>query len=195
VSVLAGFADPVRDGQRLFRAILDAMAHPGRVVETTAPGAAPAPLDPASAAVCLTLLDVETPLWLDAAAATPEVHEYLRFHCGAPAAAGPGTASFALIADPAGLPPLDRFAQGTDERPERSTTVVVQVGALAGAAGGHRLTGPGIAGETRLHAAGLPAAFWRDLTDNHGRFPRGVDVLLTAGRRLAALPRTTRVGS
>jgi alpha-D-ribose 1-methylphosphonate 5-triphosphate synthase subunit PhnH len=58
---------------------------------------------------------------------------------------------------------------------------------------GHRLTGPGIASEMRLEATGLPAGFWHGLRDNHALFPRGVDVLLAAGRQVAALPRTTSV--
>jgi alpha-D-ribose 1-methylphosphonate 5-triphosphate synthase subunit PhnH len=42
---------------------------------------------------------------------------------------------------------------------------------------------------------GLPDGFWRALRENNDRFPRGVDVLLTAGRHLVALPRTTRIAA
>jgi alpha-D-ribose 1-methylphosphonate 5-triphosphate synthase subunit PhnH len=90
------------------------------------------------------------------------------------------------------MPDLDRFDAGTDEYPDRSATIIVQVDMLS-AGVGRRLTGPGIESEVRLDAPGLPERFWEGLRANHGRFPRGVDVLLTAGSRLAALPRTTAV--
>jgi alpha-D-ribose 1-methylphosphonate 5-triphosphate synthase subunit PhnH len=190
MTVHAGFADPVLDAQRTFRALLDAMAHPGRVV-TLAPLEAPAPLGAASAAVCLTLLDLDTPVWLDPAAATAEVVAYLRFHCGAPVAGAPAAARFAVIADAPAMPSLNAFDPGTDERPDLSATLVIQV---AGLVGGHgpRLTGPGIEREARLEVVGAPA-LWSGLDANLSRFPRGVDVVLCAERRLVALPRTTRV--
>ncbi len=185
-----GFADPVLDSQRVFRAVLDAMAHPGRVV-TTAPLAAPPPLDAATAAVCLTVLDFETPIWLDPAAATADVVAFLRFHCGAPLVEVPATARFAVIADAARMPPIDAFEPGTDERPDLSATLVVQVGGLAGGRGA-RLTGPGIEGEARLEVSDAPR-LWPALRTNAARFPRGVDVVLCSGAQLAALPRTTHV--
>lgn len=189
----AGLADPVLDGQRIFRAVLDAMAHPGRPVALDPLPPAPAPLHPATTAVCLTLLDFETPLWLDAAAGTAETVAHLRFHCGCPLADDPERGRFVVVADPDGMPELDRFDPGTDEHPDRSATVIVQVRAMRAGAG-KRLSGPGIQHETRLAVEGLPARFWDALRDNHRRFPRGVDVLLTAGASLAALPRSTRVG-
>jgi alpha-D-ribose 1-methylphosphonate 5-triphosphate synthase subunit PhnH len=190
MTVHAGFADPVLDAQRAFRAVLDAMAHPGRVV-TLAPLAAPAPLGDASAAVCLTLLDLDTPVWLDPAAATAEVVTYLRFHCGAPVVGAPAAARFAVIADAPAMPPVDAFEPGTDERPDLSAMLVIQVKDLVGGRG-PRLTGPGIEREARLEAVGAPA-LWPGLRATAARFPRGVDVVLCADRRLAALPRTTRV--
>lgn len=190
MAVAAGFADPGLDAQRTFRAVLDAMAHPGRVVNL-APLDAPAPLGAAAAAVCLTLLDLDTPVWLDPAAATADVVAYLRFHCGAPVVGTPPAARFAVVADPATMPALGTFEGGTDERPDLSATLVIQVTGLTGGRGA-RLTGPGIESEARLEVVGAPA-LWPDWRANIRRFPRGVDVILCAGSRLAALPRTTRV--
>jgi len=83
---LPGFADPVSDAQSTFRAVLDAMARPGQVHHVGGGLTAPAPLDRATAAVLLTLVDNETPLWVDSAAA--DAREWLAFHCGAALGAG-----------------------------------------------------------------------------------------------------------
>ncbi len=190
--MLPGFADPVLDSQRVFRTVLEAMDHPGRVVDVPAAVATPRPLHPAMAAVCLTLADFETALWLDLSDPTLEAPSYLRFHCACRFVDAPSEARFALVCDPTAMPPLSAFDPGTDESPERSATLVVQAEALV-MGSGCRLTGPGIRTEARLVARGLPDRFWRELRDNHALFPRGVDVLLTAGCRLAALPRTTVV--
>ena len=45
----------------------------------------------------------------------------------------------------------------------------------------------------RLQVEGLPQAFLADWATNGARFPRGIDLVLCAGDRLAALPRTTRI--
>jgi alpha-D-ribose 1-methylphosphonate 5-triphosphate synthase subunit PhnH len=190
--LLPGLADPTLDSQRIFRSVLEAMSHPGRIVDVTAAIQGPPPLYPATAAVCLTLLDFDTPLWLDDLSAQPDVVEWLRFHCGVPVWDRPEAARFALLADPARMPPLTAFDAGTAENPERSATLIVQVQALIGGTG-RRLTGPGIEHEAWLDVAGVPAAFWTWLDDNHALFPRGVDVILSAGPVIAALPRTTRV--
>lgn len=189
----AGLADAVLDAQRVFRAVLDAMARPGTVHDIAAVAVdPPPPLDPATAAVLLTLVDLDTSLWLDRRASALEVVEYLRFHCGAPLAAAPGAARFALVVDPKTMPPLEAFDAGTDERPDLSATLVLQATALR-VGGSVHLTGPGIAGEARLEASGVPQAFWVALAAQRARFPRGVDVALAAGSLIAALPRSTRV--
>jgi len=190
--VLRGLADPVGDGQMIFRAVLQAISRPGCIVAVPGPLEVPPPLHPAAAAFCLALVDFEASLWLDRAARTTAVIEYLRLHSGALIVDAPGTASFALIADVSAMPALDAFPLGTDEEPERSATLILQVASLH-AGDGRRLTGPGVAGETRLRADGLPPAVWSEIRDNHAAFPRGVDLVLVAGARLAALPRTTRV--
>ena len=188
----AGFADAVFESQRVFRAVLDAMSEPGRVTTLQAPPLAPAPLHPATVAIALALLDFETPVWLDGAAETGEVTAHLRFHCGCPIVNAPARGRFAIVADAERMPDIGVFDAGTDEYPDRSATLIVQAERLVTGIG-KRLTGPGIATAARLEAQGLSARFWKALRDNHGRFPRGVDVLLTAGASLAALPRTTWV--
>ena len=187
-----GFADPVFGSQRAFRRVLEAMAHPGRIVTLDAVIDAPAPLAPASAAVCLSLLDFETPLWLDDAARSHDAVEWLRFHCGVPLVERPESARFALVLAPVTMPAFGDFDLGTDAMPDRSATLILQVEALTAGAGA-RLAGPGIADITRLDVAGAPARFWDFVRGNGMHFPRGVDLLLAAGPCLAALPRTVRV--
>jgi alpha-D-ribose 1-methylphosphonate 5-triphosphate synthase subunit PhnH len=185
-----GFADTVRDAQACFRAVLDAMAHPGRIVRM--PNALPVtvPLGPAAAAIALSLCDIDTPIWLDEASSAAA--GYLTFHCGAPMTRSPAEALFAFAGDAATLPPLEAFSLGSDEYPERSTTLVIEVGGLAND-GGAVLRGPGILDEMRLGAAGLPARFWSERAALAELFQRGLDVLLTCGDALAALPRSTQV--
>jgi alpha-D-ribose 1-methylphosphonate 5-triphosphate synthase subunit PhnH len=185
-------ADPGLACQRTFRAVLDAMARPGRVLGVTGPLEAPLPLDPATAAVCLALGDLDTPLWLDAAASRPAVREYLRFHCGVPIIPAMAGAHLAVVADAWSMPPLEAFEAGDAEAPERSATLILQVEGFQPGTG-RRLTGPGIQREVWLDVVGLPGRFWAELEVNHARFPCGVDVILTAGFAVVALPRSTQV--
>jgi alpha-D-ribose 1-methylphosphonate 5-triphosphate synthase subunit PhnH len=187
-----GFASPVHDAQACFRAVLEAMAHPGRIValppRLAAP--APAPLGAAAAAIALSLCDLDTAVWLDAALAGAA--PYLRFHCGCPVAPAPALAQFAFVAAPQELPPLDGFALGSDEYPDRSTTLVIEVAGLTGSSG-RTLSGPGIEGTARLSVEALPRRFWTERALLAELLPRGIDVIFTCGARLAALPRSTRV--
>ncbi len=185
-----GFADPVLDSQRCFRALLEAMSRPGTIV--VAGEAAPAPLAPATAAVLLTLVDGDVPLWLDAAAAS--VWPWLRLHCDAVPAATSAEARFvcALAAPSSGLPDLATLEAGSDAAPEDGATVVLQLPAL-GEGAAFRLSGPGIEDATTLRVRGLPPDFARRWADNHALYPRGVDLVLCAGNRLCALPRSVRV--
>jgi alpha-D-ribose 1-methylphosphonate 5-triphosphate synthase subunit PhnH len=184
---LAGFADPVLGAQHCFRAVLDAMARPGSVRTAGAGVAGPPPLDGATAAVLLTLVDGEIPLWL--APSLQAARAWIVFHCGAVCVADPGTASF--IATDA-LPDLSALHAGSHETPETSATVILQVRGL-GTGKRYRLHGPGLRDDALLGVDGLPAAFAATWADNHARFPRGVDLILCAGSRLAALPRSVSI--
>lgn len=191
-AIRPAFRDSAREQQAVFRKIMDAMAHPGRIVALDAGFEPPAPLSASAAAILLTLADYETPVWLDAPLmATPDAAAFLRFHTGAKLAGAPGAASFALIADPAGAPPLSAFAQGLPDYPDRSTTVIYQVQAIEPE--GWRFSGSGIEREATLSAGPLPQDFAAQLADNRARFPLGVDVIFAAPGAIAALPRSVRL--
>lgn len=188
-----GFDDPPLDAQRVFRAVMNALARPGAIQALATTLVPPAPLTSELAAVALALVDHEAPLWLDAALAREvAVTDYLKFHTGAAIVTEPGDASFALIADATVAPSLDAFTPGVPEYPDRSTTIVFAVRELANVSG-LTLEGPGIAGRCDLRAAPLPGDFRDQLSRNALLFPLGVDCLFTAPGRIAGLPRTTRI--
>jgi alpha-D-ribose 1-methylphosphonate 5-triphosphate synthase subunit PhnH len=55
------------------------------------------------------------------------------------------------------------------------------------------LTGPGIRGAQPFRAAPLPPDMSERIAANRSLFPRGVDLLLAAPKRIAALPRSVRL--
>lgn len=192
-TLAGGFSEPVFEAQSVFRAIMDAMARPGKIIDILEKTTPPAPLSPEAGAVTLCLFDHETPVWLDAAlAGTAEVGEWLRFHTGAPVVSEPNEASFALVSDPARMPVLAAFRQGTADYPDRSTTLIVAIETLDGT-DLLTLSGPGIKDTARLAPHPLPVGFADQAAANHALFQRGVDIVFTAAGKLAALPRSTRI--
>jgi alpha-D-ribose 1-methylphosphonate 5-triphosphate synthase subunit PhnH len=182
-ALTGGFQDAPRDAALAFRAAMTAMARPGRIERVTG-AAPPAPLSVAAGTLILTLCDADTPLCLLGTHDCADVRDWVTFHTGAPFTDA-AEAMFALGAWPA-LMPLDRFAIGTPEYPDRSATLIVEMDALT--PHGARLTGPGIRDVATLSLPD-PAAFGA----NARRFPLGLDWFLTCGDSLAAVPRTTRV--
>ena len=187
------FDDPALASQAAFRTVMEAMARPGRARPLPSRLTAPPPLGPTAAAVALTLLDYETPFWLDAGlAAAPEVAAWLKFHTGAPLALDSGRATLAFVSDPVAMPPFEAFAPGTLEYPDRSTTLVLQVARFA-EGDALVLSGPGIHGTTNFSAQPLPPDFRTHLIANRDMFPCGVDLILVSQDAVAALPRSVRV--
>ena len=182
-----GFADPVTAAQACFRAALDAMARPGRVHDLESGVTPPPPLDPASAAVLLTLVDQETPLWLDPDAAA--ARDWIAFHCGARCVTDPAACAFGVALS---MPALAGLAAGSHEMPERAATLILQVRAI-GHGPRYRLFGPGLREPALLRVDGLPPDFAAAWQGNHARFPCGIDMILCAGTQLVALPRSATV--
>jgi alpha-D-ribose 1-methylphosphonate 5-triphosphate synthase subunit PhnH len=186
----AGFLDPARESQALFRAIMQAIARPGTLADLSAAPTPPADLDHAAGAVALTLVDGDAPVWLAPRLREGLVSAWISFHCGAPVIEAPAHAAFAF-ADASSAPPLAAFAQGEARYPDRSTTLVLSVDALGGGPA-IELSGPGIETVRPIAPSGLPDDFWSQWAANGAHFPLGVDLMLVAGAHLIGLPRTTR---
>lgn len=186
---LPGFNDAVHDAQQTFRALLDALARPGipqmAVSLTSSEG-----LNPGCAAACLTLLDLETTVWLQ-----PEIPEtarsWLLLHTGCRFTLQPQASDFALISNMLTMPNLDEFNWGTLEYPESSTSLLVQLPTLQGA---HSVTlhGPGIPENMTIQTP-LNPNFWQQWQEMTTDYPLGMDCWCFAGQQVLGLPRTARM--
>ena len=183
--------DAARRSQSVFRSVMIAMSHPGRI-ERLASQDVHAPLPGGMAAVAAALCDFETPVWLDAALNSAPVVDWFRFQTGAPLVDTPAQATFCFVADADSVPALDELALGTDAYPDRSATLIVAVERLSDE-DGMRLCGPGVNGETRLDVGRLRDGLLAERAALRDIFPRGVDFIFVCGDRIAALPRTTLV--
>lgn len=185
-----GFANPVLGAQATFRALMDAMARPGTTGAGAAGTAPPHPMGRAQGAVALTLADHDTPVWLSPALANPTLKGWIGFHTGAEIVASSAHARFAFLAAGEPIPDFHGFAAGSQDYPDRSATLVIELPALTG---GPELkaSGPGIKNSTVIAPQGLPADFLRRWAANRAFFPLGLDIVFTAGTELMALPRST----
>ncbi len=182
------FDDQVLDSQRVFRAALKALAEPG-LTQPLIPIQALEPLAPASYALCLSLLDGDTRLWLAPAFDTPTVRANLAFHCGCPIVAERESADFALLGVQE-LVDLSGFFTGSERFPDQSCTLLVQLDALGDGAA-LSWSGPGILGQREVSLP-VPAAFWQQRAARND-FPRGLDLFFAADQSLIGLPRSTRI--
>lgn len=191
--IQGGFLHPVENAQTVFSAVMNAMARPGTVIETQAAIVPPKPLNPVCAAVLLGLCDSDTPVWMD-----PEhsgfgaVDAWLSFHTGARLTGEKQDAAFAVIADTEVPFRPGEFANGSQEYPDRSATIIFQVFGFEEQPR-WTLQGPGIKESCAFQPVGIADGFIEGWSRNHALFPRGVDVIFTGPAHLAALPRSTRV--
>ena len=185
------FTLPVQDAQHSFRRLLKAMSEPGVIVALHQLKHGWQPLNVATTSVLLTLADNDTPVWLSNALHNDIVSQSLRFHTNAPLVEQPQQATFAVSSDTISSEQLNALCEGSAVAPETSATLIVQVSSLSG---GRmlRLTGAGIADE-RMVAPQLPECIIHELTERPHPFPLGIDLILTCGERLLAIPRTTHV--
>ncbi len=191
MTLMTAFTLPVQDAQQSFRRLLKAMSEPGVIVALHSLTQGWEPLNVASTSVLLTLADNDTPVWISEALKNDATAQNVRFHTSAPVAQMPEQAQFAVASDAISAAELNALAQGSDSAPDTSATLILQVSSLSG---GRmlRLTGAGIR-EERMIAPQLPECVIHELTERPHPFPLGIDLILTCGERLLAIPRTTHV--
>ncbi len=198
--VVAGFTDVARDSQAVFRQALHALSHPGLIVPLALDCAIPEHANPGSAVMLLALLDADSRLWLSPSLSHSAAANWIVFHSNCSIVQNPGDADFAWVAHLSELPALQDFDPGTDEYPDQSTTIILDVSGLnteTGTQTALTLRGPGIEHSQQLHIESLSARQIADLIAqwklNHSQFPKGVDIFMTDSSHLVGLPRTTDI--
>lgn len=192
ITNLPGFNDLVHDSQSTFRVLLNALSRPGTMNQVTLQLTPPSSLNSACAAACLTLLDLETRVWLQPEL-DEEVKNWLLFHTGCRFTEDASQADFAVISNINNIPDLSQFKQGSLVYPEDSTTLLIQVETfdektlqnsvpiLAGAGINEQITMP----------INLPDIFWQQWQQNHNSYPQGIDIYFFNRDKVIGLPRTS----
>jgi alpha-D-ribose 1-methylphosphonate 5-triphosphate synthase subunit PhnH len=186
-----GLANTVMDSQRVFRQCLHALSRPGHMLQIYSDAEAPAGVGIAACAILLALPDHDTRVWLSPSFGV-DASAYFRFHTGCPITNNSYDADFALIRAIGELPLLPSFKHGSDEYPDHSAFVIVEVPSIA-TDHGLRLTGPGILNEARLSIPGVDHEFLTQWMMSRKLFPRGVDIIFTCGAMACSLPRSIQL--
>lgn len=190
----AGFENEALGSQTVFRSALQALSHPGRLIDIA--HCAQVPGSWRGCAFLLAMLDTDCTLWLSPSLANSKVGLWLHFHTGCQIVNDASRALFLWVAHGDVMPALASLAQGSDEYPEQSATCVIEVAAISTPRKDSlnwSLQGPGIESQNRINVQGLDADFLKQWTENHERFPTGVDVFISAQNQLVGLPRTTLI--
>ena len=170
-----------------FQAVVTALEHPGVVVHLPKHNGSPWPLNIASTALLTTWVNPETPVWTDLRWDSDPA-AWLQQTCACSLVTEPCMARVAFVADPLRIPPLKQFYLGEDDRPERSTTLVLQVPGFSVPNGRLRdVSGRGRS--LQSWPTGLLPRFWSDWEDQIQYPPLGIDVFFTRTDTLVALPR------
>lgn len=170
--------------QRTFRAVLDALARPGRPAALHRFDELPAALLPA-----LALADLDTPVCVLGA---PGWAEALATATSAPVAPL-GEARLVTALRPLAPGELAGLRAGSASAPEDAALVALAVPALEGGAA-LRLSGPGVPGTRTVAPRGCPP----DLVAARATaaFPAGPDLLLVApDGAVVGIPRSTRIAT
>lgn len=191
MTLTTDFLSSLPDAQQSFRRLLKAMSEPGVIVSLSQLSHGWQPLGVATSSLLLTLADDTTPVWLSPRFANDMVRQNLRFHTRAPLCDAPEQAVFAVGDETLNADALDRLSQVNRRAADSRITLIMQVPSLSG---GRmlRLTGAGIY-EERMVAPQLPEPLVHELAERPHPLSLGLDLILTCGERLLAIPHATHV--
>ncbi len=211
-----GFTDTVHDAQKAYRVLLKVMSEPGRIGGLP-PHISFGSLHSATSAILLTLVDMDTPLWIDPALSSESTLRNLRFHCGCPVSNHPvshhGQEVAFLITRGSGSLKPESCNSGDPAYPDKASTVILQVDQIQGSNDRNQsagttvnntindmnrpsiltLTGPGICGHRTIRVSGLSRDWLQWLSKRQRQFPLAMDLFLVSQDRVMAIPRSTRV--
>lgn len=179
------------EAQRVFRAVLAALARPGTVQQL--PELPEHPELPPALLPVLALATLDTPVALLGDEPDGQWRELVRTAAGAPAAE---LTHARLVAALRPLTPaeLSSLSRGSAAAPEDAALVSVAVDGLDGGAHPMRLFGPGVDGVVTFAPRVWDEPLRQARDESVAEFPAGVDLLLVgADARVLGLPRSTRV--
>ena len=191
--------DTIFDSQKIFRILLDAFAHPGKVANLSdLKIAPPSSISKASAGVLFTLLDIEVGFAVSTSdkKLRERIEEYFIINTGV-RLKNLESADFILALGE--LPKLERIKRGSLEYPDQGATVIYSVEEINESLFGIdslslTLTGPGINGKRVLSLKGLKKQEVMKIMEVNREFPLGADFLFTDRKgKFFALPRSTKI--
>jgi len=185
--------DVIFDSQRIFRALLDAMANPGRIITLPDIRIEPPAANMYPLLVLMTLLDHEVSFSVLGGAQT-QVTEYLKTNTGSKESRLENS-DFILVYGGYSHGLIQRARVGTLEYPDESATVIYDTGSIGAGAGDLllELSGPGIADKRRIGASGIEENEIENVLAMRD-YPLGLDLIFSdkAGR-IVCIPRSTTV--
>jgi len=191
--------DTVFDSQKIFRSLLYAFAHPGRVVKISDLKIAP-PLNisRASAGILFTLLDLEVGFSVSASnkKQKEKTEEYFIINTGA-RLKNLESADFILALGE--LPQLERIKKGSLVCPDQGATIIYIIEEINESLLGVNsisltLSGPGINGKRVLSLKGLKKQEVMKIIEVNKDFPLGIDFVFVGRKgKFFAIPRSTKI--
>ena len=197
-TIPAGFADYAQTSQKVYRAALQALSYPGRLIDLDHDASTPKDTNRVVAGLLSALLDSETSLWCSSKDQLIQACEWLQFHTDCAVLESSEQADFLWIKNIEEFPEIERIKTGTDQYPDRSATCIIEVPSLSQKSiDFFTLKGPGIQFTSELHVKGWSKEIYKKLlsiwTQNHQLFPCGIDLYLSDGQHLIGLPRSTQL--
>ncbi len=166
--------------QQVFRALMWALASPGRIQSLAGEGLQ------TFLGIGQTLIDLETSYYTN--------HAELNAHLARLGARfkPPEAACYQFYPqlDAAGLQILQNAPTGTYLSPDESATLILGAEFEIGCP--LHLSGPGIQKQVELEVNGIPVEFWK-LRQEKNIYPMGWDIFLVGSEGIVGLPRTTQV--